>query len=198
MRIPYARCLANINKPAMTATITRNHTDLQQILDLQQSNLIGKLSASEWQDQGFVTVQHDMDVLEKMHDAAPSIVIKDNDKIVAYALTMTRECRDEVPVLVPMFNNLDKLEWKGRPLNDYSFYVMGQICIDKAYRGQGLFDLLYQKHKEIYSPGFDLIVTEIATRNTRSIRAHERVGFKTININRDELDEWAVVAWDWE
>lgn len=181
----------------MIATISRNHTDLQQILDLQQSNLIAKLDAPEWKDQGFVTVQHDMNVLEKMQDAAPHVVIKDNDRIVAYALTMTRDCRDAVPALISMFNNFEGIEWKGRPLNDYSFYVMGQICIDKAYRGQGLFDKLYQKHKEIYSPGFDLLVTEIATRNTRSMRAHERVGFKTVNIYRDELDEWAVVVWDW-
>jgi L-amino acid N-acyltransferase YncA len=181
----------------MTATITRTHKDLEQILALQQSYLIGKLATAEWQDQGFLTVEHNMDMLEKMHDAAPSIVIKDNDRIIAYALTMTRECRDMIPELVSMFTNLDNIEWKGRPLNDYSFYVMGQICVDKAYRGQGLFDRLYQKHKEIYSPGFDLLVTEIATRNTRSMRAHERVGFKTINIHQDELDEWAVVAWDW-
>lgn len=181
----------------MTATITQNTTDLEQILELQQCNLIRKLSTSERQDQGFVTVEHTKESLEQMHNLAPHIIIKDDGRVIAYALTMLKECRELIPELVTMFDAMDKLEYKGKPLNQYSFYVMGQVCVDKAYRGQGLFDKLYHHHKEVYSPRFELLVTEIATRNTRSLRAHERVGFKTINVNRDHLDEWAVVVWDW-
>jgi GNAT superfamily N-acetyltransferase len=181
----------------LTATVTQNRHDLEQILALQQCNLAAKLSTDEGRDQGFLTVEHSLDMLQKMHDAAPSIVIKDDEKIVAYALTMLRECRLMIPLLVPMFNSLDELKWQRKPLNKYSFYVMGQICVDKAYRGQGLFDQLYKKHKEVYRSRFDLLVTEISTRNTRSLRAHERVGFQTINVYRDETDEWAVVVWSW-
>ena len=181
----------------MTVTITNTLEDLEQILSLQRTNLIAGLPTAEWKDQGFVTIEHTLDTLQKMHDAAPSIIIKDNDRLIAYALVMLRECRTMVPVLEPMFANFEKFAWNGKPLTAYRFYVMGQICIDKAYRGRGLFDILYQKHKEIYSPKFDLLVTEIATRNTRSLRAHERVGFKQVNVYRDETDEWSVVIWDW-
>ena len=181
----------------MTVAVANSTRDLEQILDLQRANLIAGLPTAEWKDQGFVTVEHTLDILQKMHNAAPSIIVKDNDRVVAYALTMLRECSTMVPVLEPMFANVENLTWNGLPLTAYKFYVMGQICIDKAYRGRGLFDMLYQKHKEIYSPKFDLLVTEIATRNTRSLRAHERVGFKQVNIHRDETDEWSVVIWDW-
>jgi ribosomal protein S18 acetylase RimI-like enzyme len=74
---------------------------------------------------------------------------------------------------------------------------MGQICIDKAFRGQGIFDKLYAGHKEIYSQNYDCIVTEVATRNTRSLRAHQRVGFNTIHKHTDETDDWEVMVWDW-
>jgi RimJ/RimL family protein N-acetyltransferase len=74
---------------------------------------------------------------------------------------------------------------------------MGQVCIAKPYRGRGLFKALFQHHKKIYQSQFDLFITEIATRNRRSMRAHEKVGFKVIHIHRDEMDEWNVVAWDW-
>lgn len=181
----------------MIATTTQTQQDLEQILQLQQANLITGLSTDEWQDQGFLTVQHDLDLLKKMHNAAPSIIIKDNDRVIAYALAMPLECGDMVPVLEPMFENFNRLTWKGKRLNEQSFYVMGQICVDKAYRGQGLFDQLYQKHREVYSPRYDMLVTEIATRNKRSLRAHERVGFRPMNIYRDATDEWAVVVWDW-
>jgi GNAT superfamily N-acetyltransferase len=182
----------------LNPTTVTSKEELQQILDLQHTNLVGKLSTEEWQDQGFLTVEHTMEMLEAMHNMAPSIIVKDKERVVAYALTMLRECREVIPALVPMFEKLDELQWNGKPMNEYRFYTMGQICIDKAYRGQGLFDLLYKAHKNTFSATYDLLATEIATRNKRSLRAHERVGFKTINVYRDTLDEWAVVVWDWE
>lgn len=180
-------------QPSLANTIQ----DLKQILQLQKENLAKHIDETEMKSQGFVTLRHDLKILEQMHRLAPSVIIKDEDNVVAYALTMMPECRQLMPDLEPMFALLDKLSWNGKSLNDHSFYIMGQVCIAKPYRGQGLFDELYKYHKKKYNPKFDLIITEIATRNHRSIRAHERVGFKTIHTHQDELDEWAVVGWDW-
>ena len=171
--------------------------ELQQILQLQKENLRQHISEDEMKSQGFVTLHHDLNVLRQMHKLAPSVIIKDQDQVVAYALTMLRECRELIPDLEPMFALLDKLSWNNKPLNDCRFYVMGQVCIARAYRGKGLFDELFRHHKKTYKSQFDLFITEIATRNVRSLRAHERVGFKTVHVHRDDLDEWAVVGWDW-
>jgi RimJ/RimL family protein N-acetyltransferase len=57
--------------------------------------------------------------------------------------------------------------------------------------------MLYQQHRQLLQHKYDFVITEIATRNTRSMRAHQRLGFTTIHIHRDALDEWAVVIWDW-
>jgi ribosomal protein S18 acetylase RimI-like enzyme len=182
----------------ISATTVSTEEELQQVLDLQQHYLVGNIDKDEMKSQGFLTVRHTLGLLQQMHSLAPSIIIKDDNHVVAYALVMLRECRNEIPALLPMFDTLDVLEWRGKPLSEYSFYVMGQICVAKAYRGQGLFDMLYHKHREVYRPQFDCIVTEVATRNKRSLRAHERVGFETIHVYTDELDEWAVVLWDWK
>lgn len=171
--------------------------ELPRILDLQRKNLPTAISTDEMRAQGFVTVEHDVSALERMHALAPSIIATHQGELVAYALTMPRECRALMPQLVPMFDLLDTLEYQGRPLAEQRFYVMGQVCIDKAHRGRGLFERLYDKHRELYRERFDLLVTEVSTRNTRSLRAHERVGFKTLHTYRDATDEWAVVAWDW-
>lgn len=178
-------------------SLTETTQELQQILRLQEENLVQHIDETEMKSEGFVTLHHDLNILEQMHKLAPSVIIKNDDQVVAYALTMLQECRELMPDLEPMFSLLDKLSWKDKPLNDYSYYVMGQICIAKQYRGQGLFDELYSHHKKIYQPQFGLFITEISTRNHRSIRAHERVGFKTIHTHQDELDEWLVVGWDW-
>jgi GNAT superfamily N-acetyltransferase len=182
----------------LLSTLINTTEELQQILQLQKENLIQNIDDTEMQSQGFVTLQHDLQTLQQMHDLAPTVIIKDDDKVVAYALTMLKECRQLMPDLEPMFALLDKLSWNNKPLTSYRFYVMGQVCIAKAYRGKGLFEQLYGHHKKVYQSCFDLFVTEISTRNHRSLRAHEKLGFKIIDVHRNNLDEWAVVAWDWK
>jgi RimJ/RimL family protein N-acetyltransferase len=77
------------------------------------------------------------------------------------------------------------------------YYIMGQICVARPYRGQGVFDALYRAHRDHLDARYDRCVTEVATRNTRSMRAHARVGFQTLETYRDATDEWALIAWDW-
>ena len=182
---------------AITTTTVSSEKELEQILQLQQQNLLNNISAETRQSQGFVTLSHSLSDLKKLHEAAPSIIARDGETLAGYALTQTRECRAIMPDLEPMFALLDQVQWNGQPLRNSNFYVMGQVCVAEAFRGQGIFDKLYQQHRTTYGGLYDCIVTEIATRNLRSMRAHERVGFKVIHIHRDELDEWAVVLWDW-
>jgi ribosomal protein S18 acetylase RimI-like enzyme len=165
--------------------------ELQQILELQRANLARNLSPEEIASQGFVTVEHTLPILERMHAIAPSIVALDGAALAGYALTMPPECRPFIPVLEPMCLRLESLGIVGQ-----RFYVMGQICVGKRWRGRGVFDLLYRAHQGELRGRYDLCITEVATRNTRSMRAHERVGFRTIERYRDATDEWALLRWD--
>ena len=184
---------------ALEVSTARGADDLRGILELQEQNLARSISAEEAAAQGFVTVSHELDALLAMHALAPSIVARaaDDSQIVAYALAMPLETRRLVPILEPMFEKLGSLSWRARPLTGVPYYVMGQVCVAKAYRGQGVFDALYRGHREAYAGRFELLVTEISARNTRSLRAHERLGFELIDRYRDAVDEWAIVGWGW-
>ena len=179
------------------STLVNNVSELQQILHLQQQNLPHKISAEELRSQGFVTFQHDLDTLQQFHRLAPSVVVKDDDKVVAYALTVVNEARYIFPPMESMFVLLESLQWKNQPFHNFRYYEMGQICVNKEYRGKGIFEMLYQQHKRSYSHIYDLLVTKISIKNHRSLRAHEKVGFETVTTQEDELDKWAVVVWDW-
>ena len=89
------------------------------------------------------------------------------------------------------------LKQSGKALASAPYYVMGQICIAKPFRGQGVFDALYQGHKAHYQSRFELLITEVSVNNARSLRAHERVGFEPIHRYRDDVDEWLIIGWDW-
>jgi L-amino acid N-acyltransferase YncA len=181
----------------MKICTVKESQELVQILKLQKENHKTVISAEAALENGFLSVQHHFETLEAMNQDAPQIVALDHGKVVGFALVMLQNFRHKIPELIPLFDILPGLKYKGRPVESYSFYVMGQICIDEKYRGTGLFDQLYLKHKEIYSSKFDLCLTEVAVRNTRSMRAHVRVGFQTIATYRDSQEEWNIMVWDW-
>ena len=169
-----------------------NERELQQILELQQANLARSLSPEQISEQGFVTVEHTLDLLRRMHAIAPSNVAREGESLAGYALVMPVECRSFIPMLEPMFARLEQLGMMRQ-----RFYVMGQICVAAPWRGQGVFDLLYRAHRKYLRTAYDLSVTEVAMRNTRSMRAHQRVGFEIIDRYRDATDEWALLRWNW-
>lgn len=181
----------------ISKTVTTQN-ELQQILTLQKKYLSGTNSSEEEKEHGFVTVHHTLQKLEQMHALAPSIIVKEGDVVIAYALVMLTETVNLIPELQPMFQLFNQLTYKNKPINKYRYYIMGQICIIKAFRGHGIFEMLYKKHKELMQPNYNFVVTEIATRNTRSIRAHEKVGFKLLHSFKDEKEEWNVIVWEWE
>jgi GNAT superfamily N-acetyltransferase len=157
--------------------------DLEQILVLQKRNLA-------FSTDGFVTIDHTLEMLRAFHAVMPSVVARHRGNVVGYALSMRREASALVPLLEPMFGRLDSLEiLAGR-----RWYVMGQICIDDEWRGRGLLDKLYEEHRNRYAASFDWLVTEIAMRNPRSLRAHTRAGFVEIDRYVDDTDDWSVVG----
>ncbi len=179
-------------------TTSNSQKEIQQILDLQAINLPKNISETEAKEQGFVTVHHDFEILSAMNDKFPHVIAKDNNKIIGYTLVMLPEFGNKIPVLVPLFDKINQLSYNGDELNKTSYFVMGQVCVDKQYRGKGVFAGLYQQMKTEMSPHFKYIITEIATRNTRSMRAHEKVGFETIHTFSTPEEEWAIVAWNWQ
>ena len=179
------------------STLVNNISELQQILHLQQKNLPAHISNEELRSQGFVTFKHDLKTLQQFHELAPSVIVKDDDNVVGYALTVVNEARHIFPPMESMFLLLETVQWKGNPFHSYRHYEMGQVCVSKDYRGKGVFEMLYQQHKKSFDSKYDLLVTKISTKNHRSLRAHEKVGFQTILVQKDDLYEWAVVVWDW-
>ena len=177
-------------------TITSD-SEITQLLDLQRVNLPKNISKTTALEQGFVTVQHNFELLKAMNEAIPQVIAKDGDKVIGYALVMLPNFADLISVLQPMFDLFSTIDYKGKKVAASKYYVMGQVCVGEGYRGLGVFDALYHKHRDLYSTDYEVCITEIAERNTRSIRAHERVGFQTIHTFQDETELWNVVAWDW-
>lgn len=184
---------------ALQITTVQSEADVRGILALQQRNLKKNLTPEQIETQGFVTVEHSYPVLKAMNDAQPSIIAKDGDTVVGYCLSMLPQFRKDIPILESLFTSIEQSEYDGKPLDSYNYIVVGQVCVGEGYRGIGVFDKMYAHYKEVLSPKFDMCITDISSKNPRSLRTHERVGFQSAKEFFDEnLNEtWIVVVWDW-
>ena len=174
-------------------TTSTSISDLQVILALQQANLTTNISPQEALEQGFVTVVHELALLKKMNTPYPHTIAKDGDRVVGYTLVMLREFGDVIPVLKPMVGLINERTYQGKSLKASKYLIMGQVCVAKSHRGQGLFKGMYTALAERMATDFDYIITEIALRNTRSLRAHEKVGFQTLHDYKTDTEDWRIV-----
>ncbi|CAM4891723.1 unnamed protein product [Rotaria socialis] len=100
-----------------------------------------------------------------MNQPAPSVIATDttSNKLVGYALASLPEIAVELPDIAKLILLINTLDYKA-----------------DGYRGQMVFDGMLQKHRELYSDRYEMMITCISNKNVRSLRAHARVGFETI------------------
>lgn len=177
--------------------LTDKKSELLEILRIQKENHLNHVSKESSMANGFVTVKHSYEMIEKMNSRAKQVIAIIDNQVVGYALVMLKEFKDLVPVLVPMFKTFEKIEYKEKKLDQLNYYVMGQICIQDNFKRKGIFTKLYLKHKEEYSKLYDYCVTEVSSSNVPSMLAHEKLGFRTIHTFSDHTDEWNILLWDW-
>ena len=173
--------------------VAQSDADLLQILELQKKNLKTLISEEEKSSQGYVTLKHDLHLLREMNTPFPHIICKKENELMGYALIMLREMEKKIPVLSSMFTHINKLIYQGNLLVNTRYLIMGQVCVAKEARGQGVFAGLYREMKGRLKVDFDYIITEVDSRNTRSVRAHEKVGFQTIHEYREGEIDWKVI-----
>ena len=112
---------------------------------------------------------------------------------------MTQKSKFDIPILVPMFNLFETIYYKERKIADYNYMVVGQVCIDKQFRGLGILDNCYAAYRENFIDRYDFAITEIVSTNSRSLSAHTRIGFNKITSYLAPGNiEWIVVVWDWK
>lgn len=131
-----------------------------------------------------------------MNDRCPHIIAKHNSKVVGYILCMVGDFRDDIPVLIPMFTEIDAALALSQE-NDLNYVIMGQVCIAKAYRKQGIFRGLYAFMKTELKHDFDAVITEVDAENTRSSNTHKAVGFEMLKIYTSGKQEWELIIWRW-
>lgn len=181
----------------ITMELSDKLEELEQIVALQRLNRLDAVAAEVRATEGFVTMDYTVRELQLMRGGYRHVVAKCNGAVIGYALVMLKDCRASFPFLDSMFQDAETAVFEGTPLRDKNYFFMGQICVGHAFRGQGIFRKLYQTLCMQMRADFDCVVTEVSVHNARSMRAHQRAGFKEIANEHADAAEWRVIVWDW-
>lgn len=165
-----------------------SQSELKQILELQKKNLKGILSDSERKTEGFLTVEHTLGLLHEMNERCGHIIAVNDGLLIGYALCMHPKFADSIEILRPMFKEISSILGKTE-----NYMVMGQICIDKNYRGKGVFRNLYATMQDKLPVGCHSIITEVDGENKRSLNAHFSVGFEILGVHYSNGREWHLI-----
>lgn len=171
--------------------------ELLGIQQLQAENLRKHIDATEAASQGFLMAEYSLEFLKTMHQAAPSIIAKDGEKVVGYALVATGAVRAEHDLLADLFNTIDKTLFEAKLLKGSKYVVVGQLCVAKDFRGQGLVQQLYGHFRSCLEDQFDFCITDVAQANARSLKAHKNTGYQVIDTLSYGGIAWDIVLWDW-
>ncbi|HMQ07085.1 MAG TPA: hypothetical protein PKC30_07265 [Saprospiraceae bacterium] len=172
----------------------RTEQDLENIISLQAENFENAVTPEEARKEGFVTIIYDVPTLRNICGPYRHIIAVDGEILAGYALVLLKSAVPDVPFVLPMVNMIKNLSFKGVDLEEENWFIMGQVCVAKPYRGKGVLQAMYDSMKNYYMNIFQYIITEIAGRNQRSLYAHQNVGFKILHSFHDDQGElWHIV-----
>lgn len=180
-----------------TIGLTASDADLQGIRQLQWANLKERIPREEALQEGFTTAVYSLDFLREMHAHHPSVIAKAGGEVIGYALVTLPAVRSGHPLLEDLFAKMDMITIRGRMLREAGYVVVGQLCVDKRYRGLGLVPAMYGRFRDCLSDRYEFCAADVDRENTRSLRAHIKTGFEIVDSLTYGGALWDMLVWDW-
>lgn len=146
--------------------------DINGILDLLKANHINYVKDKT---DGFVTTNITEEQLSKLITKENGVTVaKENGKILAFAMAASWDFWKEWPLFSYMIEQLPNFALEGETITAENSYQYGPVCIDKAFRGSGLFEKIFFASLSNMQKRYPIMVTFINQINPRSFEAHTR------------------------
>jgi predicted GNAT superfamily acetyltransferase len=145
--------------------------DYSAIVQLNAANFFANLNESERAD-GFLSALFTAEQIAAMaEDLGITVAITDG-LVTGFLCAFRNHFNHGSPVVAKMFESYDRVYFEGRLLSSFNSYAYGPVCIDRAYRRQGLLRGLYEAQKQELAGQFEVGVALIARSNPHSMQAH--------------------------
>lgn len=149
--------------------------DLDGLLDLLKANHINSIPEEE-KKNGFVTTNITKEQLYNLMETEKGITVavNDNNQVIGFALAGSWNFWQPWPLFTHMIEHLEEFKLNGETLTVENSYQYGPVCIDKKYRGTGIFEKLFNFSLKSMAERFPYMVTFINQVNPRSYAAHTK------------------------
>lgn len=156
-------------------------SDIDKILALHSKYQIATIKEEDKKD-GFVTTAFSKEELQDIIEKEQGIFIAiEDDKVVGYVMAASWQYWSAWPIFAYMIQYLGELEYLGEKLSTENSYQYGPVCIDKDFRGSGLFEKLFHFALKQMAKRYKILVTFINKINHRSYAAHtKKLGLEVI------------------
>jgi GNAT superfamily N-acetyltransferase len=155
---------------------TVDESDIPAILRLFAANTLSRMSVDEAMQFGFLTVPYSTDLLQRIIQLERPIKAEVDGRLVGYLIPHP-VCFRSIPEFRCMIELEDALIYEGRPVADYHYIRVGQVLVDKDFRGRGVYKALYAEMKRRFKAEYEVVFTRVSKYNPMSHLVHQRLGF---------------------
>ena len=122
----------------------------------------------------FVTTPFTIEQIENLIELDGVFIACDENKVISYVMCASWHYWVAWPMFEYMASFLETLEFNKTKLTMDNSYQYGPICVSKEYRGQGIFENIFEFARKEMNKRYPILVTFINKINTRSYEAHVR------------------------
>lgn len=146
-------------------------SDYSGICDLAAANHRDGLSVDA-QRQGFLSARFSLGQIGAMAEDLGVMVAVAEERVVGFMCASRCEWTGQPAIVRHMVDCFPQCRWHNRPLDGNGAFVYGPVCIDMAYRGQGVLRKMYQCLLRELQGRYRVGVGFVADENEASLRAH--------------------------
>lgn len=148
--------------------------ELDGVMALLRANHADNLGEAERRD-GFVTTNMSPEQLAALIAEENGVTVaRDGDRVVAFALAAPWAFWSRWPFFRNMIRILGNYRFDGVTLTEDNSYQYGPVCVDRDYRGQGIFERVFAASLRTMEERYPIMVTFVNQANPRSYAAHSR------------------------
>ena len=167
------------------------------VLSLQERNLYANLTIQE-REKGFVTTPFTVPQLEAIIQLNGLFVATNKQgKIIAYVFAGDWDYFSQWDIFKLMITRFPQLSFKGQDITTQNSFQYGPICIDIAYRGQGVLQAIFEEMRIVFVHRYPISITFINQVNDVSTIAHtKKLGWKIIDHFEFNKNQYLGLAFD--
>lgn len=169
-------------------------SELRFVKELSDKYNFSVVSEEEKLNEGFVSVELNLSLLEKINHDDGVLIALDENRIIGYELPISIGQAEKISLLIPFVEIILSLKYLDSSLNKLNTIIECQILIDKGYKGRGIAEELHKKFRKLLKDKYSFIVTEVSNQNPRSLHVHvKRLGFEILKKYKSDNREWFVL-----